>query len=54
MLASKEIIILVEIKEIYTGIPENRLSITIIKSISIDRIAILLVIIIPRKLIIAF
>jgi hypothetical protein len=36
----------------YTGIPENRISLTIIESISIDSKAIPLVVIIPRVMII--
>jgi hypothetical protein len=35
----------------YTRIPENRMSLTIIESISIDSKAILLVVIIPRVMI---
>jgi hypothetical protein len=36
MPASEEVIVPIGIKEIYTGIPENRISLTIIESISID------------------
>jgi hypothetical protein len=53
MPTEKEIIILIRIKEIYTGILENRLSIIIIESISINRASIPLVIIIPSRMIIA-
>jgi hypothetical protein len=52
MPAREEIVVLIRIKEIYTGIPENRISFTIIESISIDNKAILLVVIIPRVMII--
>jgi hypothetical protein len=48
-LANKEIIVLVRIKEMYVGIPENRMSLTVIKSISADRKAIPFVVIVPRK-----
>ena len=36
ILTREEVIVLIRIKEIYTGIPENRISLTIIESISID------------------
>jgi hypothetical protein len=36
MPAREEVIVLIRIKEIYTRIPENRMSLTIIESISID------------------
>ena len=52
MPAREEVIVLIGIKEIYTGIPENRISLTIIESISIDSKAILLVVIVPRVIII--
>ena len=52
MPARKEIIVLIRIKEIYTRIPENRISLTIIESISIDSKAIPLVVIVPRVIII--
>ena len=48
----EEIIILIRIKEIYTGILENRMSLIIIKYISINSKAIPLVIIIPGVIII--
>jgi plasmid replication initiation protein len=47
----EEIIIPIRIKEIYVGMPENRLSLTIIKSISADGKAILLIVIIPGSII---
>jgi hypothetical protein len=47
ILVGGKIIVLIRIKEIYIRIPENRLSVTIIKYISIDRNIIPLVIIIP-------
>jgi hypothetical protein len=52
MPASKEVIVLIGIKEIYTRIPENRISLTIIESISIDSKAILLVVIVLKVIII--
>jgi hypothetical protein len=51
MPAREEVIVLIRIKEIYTGIPENRISLTIIESISIDSKAILPVVIVPRVMI---
>jgi hypothetical protein len=36
MLTREEVIVLIRIKEIYTRIPENHISLTIIESISID------------------
>jgi hypothetical protein len=50
--AREEVIVLIRIKEMYTGIPENHISLTIIESIFIDSKAILLVVIIPRVIII--
>jgi hypothetical protein len=52
MPAREEVVVLIRIKEIYTGIPENRMSLTIIESISIDSKAILPVVIVPRVMII--
>jgi hypothetical protein len=52
ILTGEDIIIPIRIKEIYIGILENRLSVTIIKSISIDKKAIPPVIIIPGVMII--
>lgn len=49
--AGEEVIVLIGIKEMYVGVPENRLSLTIIKSISADGKAILLVVIIPGSVI---
>jgi hypothetical protein len=51
MPAREEVIVPIGIKEIYTGISENRMSLTIIKSISADSKAILLVVIIPGVMI---
>jgi hypothetical protein len=48
-LASKEVIVSVRIKKIYIGIPENRMSLTVIKSISADKKAIPSVVIVLRK-----
>jgi hypothetical protein len=53
MLAGEEIVVLIGIKEIYTGILENRLSVTIIECISADGNAIPPVIIVPGVRIIA-
>jgi hypothetical protein len=47
MLVGEEVVVLIRIKEIYTGIPENRLSVIIIEYISINRNTIPPVIIIP-------
>jgi hypothetical protein len=52
ILAGEDIIVPIGIKEIYISILENRLSVTIIESISIDRKVILPVIIIPGVMII--
>jgi hypothetical protein len=43
----EEVVVLIEIKEIYIGIPENRISLTIIEYISADSKVIPLVVIIP-------
>jgi hypothetical protein len=48
----EEIVVPIRIKEIYIGIPKNRISLTIIESISIDSKVILLVVIVPRVIII--
>jgi hypothetical protein len=50
--AGEEVVVLIRIKEIYTGIPENRISLTIIESISIDSKVISPVVIIPGVMII--
>jgi hypothetical protein len=47
MPAGEEVVVPIRIKEIYTGIPENRMFLTIIKYISADGKAIPLVVIIP-------
>jgi hypothetical protein len=49
--AGEEVVIPIRIKEIYTGIPENHISLTIIESISIDSKAIPPVVIIPGVII---
>jgi hypothetical protein len=51
MPAREEVIVPIRIKEMYTGIPENRMSLTIIESISIDGKAILPVVIVPGVII---
>ena len=48
----EEVIVPIRIKEMYTRIPENRMSLTIIESISIDSQAIPPVVIVPRVMII--
>jgi hypothetical protein len=53
LLAGEEVVVPIGIKEMYTGIPENRLSVTIIECISADRNTIPPVIIIPSVRIIA-
>ena len=47
----EEVVVPIRIKEMYIGIPENHISLTIIESISIDSKAILLVVIIPGVMI---
>jgi hypothetical protein len=51
MPAGEEVIVPIGIKEIYTGIPENRMSLTIIESISADGKAIPPVVIVPGVMI---
>jgi hypothetical protein len=51
-LTREEVVVLIRIKEIYVRIPQNYLSITIIKYISIDRKSIPLLVIIPGIMII--
>ncbi len=53
MPSGEEVVVPVAIKEMYTGIPENRLSVTIVESISADGTAIPPVIIVPGKMIMA-
>jgi hypothetical protein len=48
----KKVVVPIRIKKIYIGIPENRISLIIIKYISIDSKAIPLVVIIPGIIII--
>ena len=50
--AREEVVVLIRIKEMYVGVPENHLSLTIVKSISADGKSILLLIIVPGILII--
>jgi hypothetical protein len=47
----EEVVVLIGIKEMYTGIPENHISLIIIESISIDSKVIPPVVIIPRVII---
>jgi hypothetical protein len=54
MPAGEEVVILIGIKEIYTGILENHISLIIIEYISADSKAILPVVIIPGIIIIVF
>jgi hypothetical protein len=51
MPAREEVVVLIGIREMYTRIPENRMSLTIIESISADSKAILPVVIIPGVMI---
>jgi hypothetical protein len=51
MPTGEEVVVPIRIKEIYTGIPENRISLTIIESISVDSKAIPPVVIIPGVMI---
>jgi hypothetical protein len=50
--AREEVVVLISIKEMYIRVPENRLSLTIVKSISADGKAIPPLIIVPSILII--
>jgi hypothetical protein len=50
-LAREEVVVLIGIKEIYVGVPQNRLSVIVVECISVDGKAILLLIIIPGVLI---
>jgi hypothetical protein len=52
MLIGEEVVVLIRIKEIYIEIPENYMSLIIIKYISIDSKAISPVVIIPGIIII--
>jgi hypothetical protein len=47
--AGEEIIVPAGIKEMYVGIPENRMFLIVIESISVDRKAIPPIVIVPRK-----
>ena len=49
---SREVVVLVRIKEMCVRVPENWLSLTVIESISVDRISILPVVIVPERMII--
>jgi hypothetical protein len=53
-LLEEEVIVLIRIKEMYVKVPENRLSITVIKSISADDKAIFPLVIMLSKNIIVF
>jgi hypothetical protein len=53
MPTGEEVVVPIGIKEMYTGIPKNRLSVTVIECISANRRAIPLVIIVPGVMIIA-
>jgi hypothetical protein len=46
-LAKEHVIVLIYIKEMYTRVPENRKSLTVIESIAADGTAILPVVIVP-------
>jgi hypothetical protein len=43
------VIVLIRIKEMYVRVPENRLSVTVVKSISADGKAILPLVIVPGR-----
>ena len=45
--SGEEVVVPIRIKEMYVGVPENQMSLTIIKSISVDRKTIPPVVIIP-------
>jgi hypothetical protein len=53
LLSGQEVVVPIGIKEMYVGIPENRISLTIIESISADRKVIPPVVICPSKQIMA-
>ena len=53
ILVGEEVVVPISIKEMYTGIPENYLSLTVIECISADRKAIPPVIIVPGTMIMA-
>jgi hypothetical protein len=50
--AGEEVVVPVRIKEMYVGVPKNRLSLTVIESISVDGKSILPVVIVPGGMII--
>jgi hypothetical protein len=50
--AGEEVVVPVKIKEMYVGVPKNRLSLTVIESISVDGKSILPIVIVPRGMII--
>jgi hypothetical protein len=52
--AEEDVIVPIGIKEIYVGVPENRLSVTVVKSISADGKAIPPLVIVPGRNIIMF
>ena len=46
--AGEEVVVPIGIKEMYIGVPENRISLTVIESISVDGKSIPPVVIVPR------
>lgn len=53
MLVGEEVVVLIGIIEMYIGIPKNRMSVTVVECILVDRQAIPPVIIVPRVMIMA-
>ena len=53
MLAGEEVVVLIGVLEMYVGILENRLLVTVVKCISANRRSILPLIIVKRVMIIA-
>jgi hypothetical protein len=47
--SGKEVVIPIRIKEMYIRVPENRLSVTVVESISVDSKAIPLLVIVPGR-----
>jgi hypothetical protein len=45
----KKVVVLIRIKKMYVKVPENRLSVTVVKSISADGKAILFLVIVPGR-----
>jgi hypothetical protein len=52
--AGKRVVVLIRIKEMYVRVPENRLFLTVIESISVNGKSILSLVIVPSKNIIVF